>query len=151
MNVSKTAFFRVRDALWVCILLCFLFFLVLKPDGFRLSEIPKRCEVKALILDWVASIRVQLLGLAATSPRCAHFFISSLVEFFQFFCFGSFFKSSLFQRALHLKSVLWSCLESEVASKADAYTERWDEWDGRPNCEIPADLRWGARWEDRIR
>ena len=33
------------------------------------------------------------------------------------------------------------CYFTTVASKADAYTERWDEWDGRPNCEIPADLR----------
>ncbi|CAE7257304.1 PARP1 [Symbiodinium natans] len=33
------------------------------------------------------------------------------------------------------------CYFTTVASKADAYTERWEEWEGRPNCEIPADLR----------
>lgn len=33
------------------------------------------------------------------------------------------------------------CYFTTVASKADAYTERWDEWEGRPNCEIPSELR----------
>jgi len=31
--------------------------------------------------------------------------------------------------------------DAEVASKADAYTERWDEWEERPNCDIPAGMR----------